>query len=66
MLGFKVIFRISEYVPIWDLESAVNNGGFEQYFCEYSGETANFAPTALARIEAHKCAAIVFNALRTV
>jgi hypothetical protein len=54
------------FSAIWGLESQVNNGGFEQYFCNPGGEVANFAPIALARIGAHKCAAIVSDALRTV
>jgi hypothetical protein len=41
------------FSAIWDLESEVNNGGFEQYFCNLGGDTANFVPTALERIGAH-------------
>ncbi len=54
------------FSAIWELESEVNNGGFEQYFCNDSGETADFAPIALARIGAAKCAAIMARALRIV
>lgn len=54
------------FSAIWALESQVNNGGFAQYFESSDGETANFAPTALRAIEAHKCADIVQRALRAV
>src|ERR1700690_1401117 len=54
------------FSTVWALESEVNNGGFEQYFANDAGEAANFAPAALARIGANKCAAIVTRALRTV
>jgi hypothetical protein len=54
------------FSAVWELEGQVNNGGFEHYFCNDSGGTANFAPTALARIGADKCAVIVLKALRTV
>ena len=54
------------FSAIWTLESEVNNGGFDQYFCNSGGDTANFAPVALARIGADQCAAIVLKALRVV
>jgi PIN domain nuclease of toxin-antitoxin system len=54
------------FSAIWELESQVNNGGFEQYFSSESCETADFAPTALRRIGAHQCAEIVAKALRVV
>jgi hypothetical protein len=54
------------FSAIWELESQVNNGGFEQYFSNSGGETAYFAPAALERIGAHQCAAIVSKALHTV
>ena len=31
------------FSAIWELESEVNNGGFEQYFCYSSGETATLS-----------------------
>lgn len=54
------------FSAIWALESEVNNGGFEQYFGNASGETASFAPVALQRIGANQCAAIVSKALAVV
>lgn len=54
------------FSAIWRLESQVNNGGFEQYFCSPAGETANFAPTALRCVRAYKCAEIVERANRTL
>jgi hypothetical protein len=54
------------FSAIWALESQVNNGGFEQYFASWDGETATFAPTALQRIGANQCAHIVERALRVV
>lgn len=50
------------FSAIWEVESQVNNGGFEQYF-DNSGSEAYFAPDALERIGAHKCASIVAKAL---
>jgi hypothetical protein len=44
---------------IWELESEVNNGGFEQYYMNSSGDTAFAVEGALKRIGAHKCAKIV-------
>lgn len=53
------------FSAIWTLESEVNNGGFLQYFENDRGETATFAPTALRRIGADKCSAIVDRAIAT-
>lgn len=50
------------FSAIWALESEVNNGGFEQYFLN-AGDNAAYAPLALQRIGAHRCAAIVSRAL---
>lgn len=54
------------FSAIWALESEVNNGGFLQYFGNNSGETANFAPTALRRIGANRCAFIVEQAIKSI
>lgn len=54
------------FSAIWELESQVNNGGFAQYFSSVDGYTANFAPSALRRIGAAKCADIVARALSIV
>jgi hypothetical protein len=49
-------------VTIWGLESDVNNGGFDQYYFNGSGDQAWFAPTALRNIGAHRAASIVERA----
>jgi hypothetical protein len=49
-------------VTIWGLEADVNNGGFDQYFFNGSGDQAHFAPEALERIGASEMAAIVRKA----
>ena len=54
------------FSAIWALESQINNGGFEQYFASWDGDTATFAPAALRRIGAHRCAGIVETALEVV
>jgi hypothetical protein len=50
------------FSAIWELESLVNNGGFQGYFGN-GAETASFAPNALLAVGAHQCAAIVKEAL---
>jgi hypothetical protein len=52
------------FSTVWGLENQVNNGGFTQYFGSDDGEATNFAPTALRRIGAARCAAIVEQAIR--
>jgi hypothetical protein len=47
---------------IWDLEAEVNNGGFDQYFFNSSGDHAWFAPAALDAVGAHHTAALMRNA----
>lgn len=49
-------------VTIWGLEADVNNGGFDQYYFNSSGDQAWFAPTALRRIGATRMASIVERA----
>lgn len=53
------------FSAIWELESLVNNGGFQGYFGNRA-ETARFAPTALRVVGAQQCAAIVEEALALV
>ncbi len=50
-------------VTIWWLEGDVNNGGFDQYFSNSSGNLAFFAVKALRRIGANATADIVANAV---
>ncbi|MBV1776670.1 DMP19 family protein [Burkholderiaceae bacterium DAT-1] len=49
-------------IAIWGLEADVNNGGFDQYYFNSSGNQAWFAPAALKKIGAHKMASIVDHA----
>ena len=46
-------------VTIWGLEAEVNNGGFNQYYFNGSGDQAYYASDALQSIGAHKMASIV-------
>ena len=50
------------FVAIWTLEADVNNGGFDQYFLNSSGDHAWFAPRALRAIGAETMAGIVERA----
>lgn len=50
------------FVAIWELEAEVNNGGFEQYYYNSSGDTAYFVVEALERVGALQMAAIVRQA----
>jgi hypothetical protein len=53
-------------VVIWELEAQVNNGGFHQYFWNYSGRLASEAVDALLAIGAPAMAAIVRDAITVV
>ena len=52
------------FSAIWELESQVNNGGFDQYFRNSETDEIAYAPAALKAIGAHKCCDIVDRALR--
>ena len=49
-------------VTIWGLEGDVNNGGFDQYYFNSSGDLAFYAPVALRRVGAHQMAKITDDA----
>jgi len=49
-------------VAIWALEADVNNGGFDQYYFNSSGDTAHYAPAALRAIGAIAAADIAERA----
>lgn len=51
------------FSSIWALESEVNNGGFSQYFLNYSAETSCFVAEALDLIGAPKTADICRRAI---
>lgn len=50
------------FILVWELESEVNNGGLNQYYCNSSGDWASGCPDALKRIGAGKAAQIIENA----
>jgi hypothetical protein len=54
------------FSAIWKLESYVNNDGFDGYVRYVEGPTIRFAPMALRRIGARRCADVVERALRVV
>ena len=54
--------RVRILIAIWALEAEVNNGGFDQFFLNESGDLAWFAPQALERIGAVQMASIVKEA----
>ncbi|HEX3864405.1 MAG TPA: DMP19 family protein [Stellaceae bacterium] len=51
---------------IWELESEVNNGGFQQYFLNSSGACVPEVVGALKAIAANKAAELVERAIETV
>ena len=51
------------FSAIWAVESEVNNGGFSQYFVNYSSETAGFVVDALNAIGAPRTADICSRAI---
>jgi len=54
------------FSAVWEIESQVNNGGFDQYFRNSDSEVICFAPTALITIGATACAKIVESAIRLI
>ena len=50
------------FVAVWTLEADVNNGGFDQYYLNSSGDYAWHAPAALRAIGAEKTASIAEEA----
>ena len=51
---------------VWDLEAQVNNGGFEQYFFNSSGDHSHFALEALTCVGALQMRGIVQQAFDLV
>jgi len=51
------------FSSIWAVESEVNNGGFQQYFQNFSAETAHFMVVAFKTIGAPKTADICDRAI---
>ena len=54
------------FSAVWEIESQVNNGGFDQYFRNSDCDIIGFAPAALNAIGATACAKIVESALRVM
>lgn len=54
------------FSAIWELESEVNNGGFDQYLRCCESDVIAFTPVALRAIGAETCAAIVEKAISVI
>ena len=54
------------FSAVWEIESQVNNGGFDQYFRNSDSDIIAFAPAALKMIGASACAMIVESAIELV
>ncbi len=54
------------FTAVWFLEMGVNNGGFDGYLFNSTGDTAQHVPSALRKIGAVTCADIVERALVAV
>lgn len=68
---FKVAFEeltLPEqvFLCVWELEAEVNNGGFDQYFSNSSGDYARHVESALVAIGAKRMQKIVRQAIETV
>ena|SRR6056297_1151259 len=51
------------FICVWALDGEVNNGGFDQWFFNSSGDYATSTPDALRRIGADRLAEIVDRAI---
>ena len=47
------------FSAVYGMEGHVNDGGFAQDFASSDGDAANYAPAALRRIGATRCASLV-------
>ncbi len=68
---FKVAFEEltaaeQVFLCVWELEAEVNNGGFDQYFSNTSGDYARHVEAALTAIGAKRMQKIVRQAIDTV
>jgi Domain of unknown function (DUF4375) len=54
------------FSAIWELESQINNGGFDQFFRNSETAVIMFAPVALMKIGAASCSRIVERAIALV
>ena len=63
-MGFSELTKSEQvFVTIWELESEVNNGGFEQYFLNSSGDNSFAVVSSLNSIGAVNAAKIVQEAV---
>ena len=63
-VGFNNLSEIEKtFICIWSLEGEVNNGGFDQWFFNSSGDWAFDTPPSLLRIGAEATAGIVEKAI---
>jgi hypothetical protein len=63
-VGFKNLSEVEKtFIAIWSLEGEVNNGGFDQWFFNSSGDWALETPQCLVRIGAETTAKIVEAAI---
>jgi len=51
------------FICVWSLKGEVDNGGFDQFFYNSSGDYADYTPTALRKIGAERVADIVDKAI---
>ena len=54
------------FSAIWDLESQVNDGGFDQYLRNADLDVIEYAPRALREIRATTCASVVESAIQLI
>jgi hypothetical protein len=54
------------FSAIWELESQVNNGGFDQFFRNSDTEAIAYSPRALRTIGASSCARVVERAIEVI
>ena len=63
-VGFNNLSVLEKtFICIWSLEGEVNNGGFDQWFFNSSGDWAFDTPPSLVRIGAEATAGIVEEAI---
>lgn len=63
-IDFEQLTRPEQvFYCVWELEAEVNNGGFEQYFSNSSGDYSLAIVDALQEIGAHQAATIVGRAI---
>lgn len=65
-VGFDALLPEEQgYIAVWWLAMEVNNGGFDQYFRNSSGDAALLALDTLGQSEANETRSLLANALST-